>query len=184
MSGALHLITGCMYSGKSSEILKIIRRYKILGKKIMAINHSIDNRYGTNKIISHDRAETECIQVNKLLPIIQFKNDFKIKYHSSDIIIIEEAHFFEDLYKFVIESVDKYNKTVYVAGLNGDYERKPIGQINNLIPLCDTIQKLDALCTICKDGTPAIFTKRIVDDDTQILVGSQDMYIPVCRKHY
>lgn len=184
MTGALHLIIGCMYSGKSSELLKIIRRYNILEKKIMAINHSIDNRYGTNKIISHDRAAADCIQVNKLLPIIQYKNDYKIMYHNADIIIIEEAHFFEDLFDFVKESVDTYKKTVYVAGLNGDYEKKPIGQINDLIPLCDTVQKLDALCTICKDGTSAIFTKRIVDNDNQFLVGSNDMYIPVCRKHY
>jgi len=182
--GALHLIMGCMYSGKSTEILKIIRRNKILDKKIMAINHTIDNRYGTNKIISHDKSETECIQISALLPIIQFKNDYKIKFHKADIIIIEEAHFFEDLYDFVIQSVDTYNKTVYVVGLNGDFEKKPIGQINKLIPHCDTIQKLDALCTMCKDGTFAIFTKRIIDDENQILVGSRDMYIPVCRKHY
>ena len=150
----------------------------------MAINHTIDKRYGINKIISHDKNETECIQIDKLLPIIQFKNDFKITFHKSDVIIIEEAHFFDDLYDFVKESVEKYNKQVYVAGLNGDFERKPIGQINRLIPLCDTVQKLDALCSVCKDGTPAIFTKRIVDDNKQILVGSNDMYIPVCRKHY
>ena len=175
--GELHLIIGCMFSGKSSTLLSIIRRYKVLEKNILCINHASDKRYGTDKIISHDNRSEVCSQLSSL-------NDVSdTDYTTSEVIIIEEAHFFNDLVEFVNRCLED-DKKVYVAGLNGDFERKPIGFINELIPLCDTIKKLDALCLMCKDGTKAIFTKRIVDSKDQYLVGSTEMYMPVCRRHY
>jgi thymidine kinase len=174
----LHIIFGCMYSGKSSELLKIISRYKLLGKNVLCINHMLDTRYGKNKIISHDRKEEYCFQVDNLTHVESLEN-----YDNSEIIIIEEGHFFKDLVSFVKNSLKK-NKKIYVAGLNGDYQQKSIGFINELIPLCDSVKKLDALCLICKDGTKAIFTKRITDSTDQFIVGSTETYIPVCRKHY
>ena len=178
MTGELHLIMGCMFSGKSTELIKIIRKYQLLKKTILPINHVIDTRYGNNKIITHNKTEIPCMQLDKLLPLLT-QDIFRM----SDVIVIEEAHFFEDLYPFVLYSINDLNKKVYVAGLNGDYKQEPIGDINKLIPHSDTITKLSALCTVCNDGTPAHFTKRIITDNTQILVGSTDSYIPVCRKH-
>ena len=104
-------------------------------------------------------------------------------YHTCDVIIIEEAQFFEDLKVFVELSLMN-NKTIYVAGLDGDSFMKPFGQILDLIPLCDSIKKLSALCVICKDGTPANFTKRIVENQEQKLIGSFESFIPVCRVHH
>jgi thymidine kinase len=176
--GEIHIIFGPMFSGKSSELLKIIKKYDILGKKQFVINNKLDIRYGENKIISHDKKEYECHGCSELLAL--FTNP---KFIESEIIIIDEAHFFGDLEEFVKKSCDTYHKIIYVAGLNGDYKREPIGHINNLCTHVDTITKLNALCIVCRDGTPAIFSKRIVNDDTKILVGS-DEYIAVCRKHY
>ena len=175
-TGEIHLIIGCMFSGKSTELLKVIKRFKLLNLRILAINHVFDKRYGTNKIISHDKNEESCIQIDKLNSIVDTDS-----YKESDVIVIEEAHFFEDLYDFVMLSCSK-NKKIYVAGLSGDYKLEPIGEILRLIPCCDTVKKLSALCLKCNDGTDAYFSKRIDKNNSQILVGS-DEYIPVCRKH-
>jgi len=97
----------------------------------------------------------------------------------ADVILINEGQFFEDLYKIVVDLL-KEDKKVYVCGLDGDFERKKIGQILDLIPLCDKVTKLTSLCSICRDGTPGIFSMRLTDEKSQILVGV-DNYAPVCR---
>tara|TARA_B100000787_G_C16193001_1_gene298730 strand:- start:2664 stop:3206 length:543 start_codon:yes stop_codon:yes gene_type:complete len=175
--GEIHIIMGCMFSGKSSELMRIITKFKLLKKNILAINHIFDTRYGSDKIISHDKREESCLQIEKLTPILE-----TTEYKEAEILIIEEGHFFPDLYEFVSESC-KRNKKVYVAGLSGDYKLNPIGEILNLIPICDTVTKLTALCLKCGDGTEAIFSKRLEQNENQILVGS-DEYIPVCRHHF
>lgn len=174
----LHVILGCMYSGKSTELLKIINYYKILEKHLYIINHKLDTRYGENNIISHDKKSFPAINCSTLMENIN-KEDYK----NSDVVIIEEAQFFEDLKKFVEISLEN-NKIIYVAGLDGDSFMKPFGQILDLIPLCDSVKKLSALCMLCKDGTRANFTKRIVENQEQKLIGSFESFIPVCRFHH
>ena len=177
--GEIHLITGPMYSGKSSEIQKIINKFKVLKSNIMIFNHKLDKRYGEGKIYTHDRQGIDCIQTDKLMDFIKDK-----KYIDAEIVIIDEGHFFNDLEEFTNLSCDTNNKKVYIAGLNGDYERKSIGKILSLVPKCDTYIKLSALCIMCKDGTSGIFSKRISSSKETICVGSEDDYIAVCRKHY
>ena len=177
-AGELHMIIGCMYSGKSTELLKIINYYKILDKKIFVINHKIDNRYGNDAIISHDKKSYPCYMTDNLLSIKSYKECLE-----SDVIIIEEAQFFEDLKQFVEEFLSK-QKIIYVAGLDGDSFMKPFGQILDLIPICDSVKKLSALCIKCKNGKKANFSKRIVDNDKQKLIGSFESFIPVCRYHF
>ena len=105
------------------------------------------------------------------------------EFHSSDVIGIDEAQFFDDLYEFVT-NIEKFNKIIIIAGLDGDFKRKPIGQILYLIPLCDEVTKLTAMDMKDKDGTPAIFSKRIVNSDSQVVVGAQDCYMAVSRMNY
>jgi thymidine kinase len=77
----------------------------------------------------------------------------------------------------------KNNKVVYVCGLDGDFERKKFGEILDLIPLCDKVNKLTSLCSICKDGTPALFSMRTTNEKEQTVIGSNN-YLPVCRMCY
>jgi thymidine kinase len=112
--------------------------------------------------------------------IPRMKDKFKIA--TSNVILINEGQFFPDLFEFVNELL-KEDKKVYVCGLDGDFERKKFGQILDLIPLCDKVTKLTSLCSICKNGTPGIFSKRISTEKQQTVVGS-DNYIPVCRNCY
>jgi thymidine kinase len=108
-------------------------------------------------------------------------NDYK-KVRNSDVLLINEGQFFPDLYDVVYDML-KNKKIVYVCGLDGDFERKKFGQILDLIPICDNIIKLSSLCSICKNGTPGIFSMRITNDKQQTVIGSEN-YLPVCRFCY
>lgn len=179
-TGRIEIILGCMFSGKSTELIKLMKKYKILDKQILAINHKIDVRYSeAPKIVTHDNISFDCIFTERLHNL---KND--TKYINAHIIVIEEAQFFEDLFSFVINAADIDGKVVIVAGLDGDFKKEPFGDILKLIPHAEKVTKLNALCLLCGDGTPASFTKRIIDNDSQTLVGSSESYIAVCRKHY
>jgi len=179
-SGRIDLITGCMFSGKSTEIIRLINRYKALDKKILIINHSSDTRYNENSISTHSNININCFSTDNLKSI---KTDPQYNYNLADVIVIEEGQFFKDLYNFALNGADKDNKVIIIAGLDGDSNREEFGDIIKLIPKCDSITKLHALCSICKDGTLAPFTKRLVNDENQVLVGVSE-FIPVCRKHY
>jgi thymidine kinase len=104
------------------------------------------------------------------------------KYTECEYIIVDEGQFFEDLFDFVTTATDLNDKHVIVVGLNGDSNRENFGDIYKLYPLADKINLLTAMCIKCKNGTPGIFSKKIVNDTNQTDVGSTDKYIPVCRK--
>ena len=173
---SLKLIMGCMYSGKTTEILRIVNSLKHINEIPIIIKPKIDNRYSSNKISTHNKQQYECQTIENL-------SDFK-NLNDSKYIIIEEAQFFKDLLLFVIDQVEIKNKNVIVVGLDGDSDRENFGEIHKLIPLCDDIVKLKAYCSRCKDGTLGIFSKRISDSKEKVLVGSEGDYIAVCRKCY
>jgi len=173
---SLKLIVGCMYSGKTTEILRIVNSLKHINEIPIIIKPKIDNRYSSNKISTHNKQEYECQTIDNL-------SDFK-NLNDSKYIIIEEAQFFKDLLLFVIDQVEIKGKNVIVVGLDGDSDRENFGEIHKLYSLCDDIIKLKAYCSICKDGTLGIFSKRISDSKEKVLVGSEGDYIAVCRKCY
>lgn len=179
--GRIELIIGPMFSGKTTELIRLANRYKTIGKNILAINHKINVRYGTDKICSHSQEIlSNCINTDSLLSI-QDHSDFV----SADIIIIEELQFFEDAFEAVTRFADEYNKVIIAAGLDGDFKRNPFGDVCRLIPHAEKVMKLNALCKECGDGTVACFTKRLnLKDDSQIQVGTNDKFESVCRKHY
>lgn len=173
-NGELHLIIGCMFSGKTTELLRIAKRYKSINKNVLLLNYDLDKRYSNKEMMTHDKTGLPCLFYNKLLDIINIIEEYEI-------ICINEGQFFEDLIDFCKECL-KNNKILYVCGLDGDYKQEPFGDILNIIPLCDSIVKLHAFCKICNNQTPAFFTKRITNDKEQKLIGTEQ-YVPVCRKH-
>ena len=175
-NGKLELIVGPMFSGKSSEIIRRIRMFKIINKKVLVIKTRIDNRYNDNKITSHNFETAECVCLD-LLSELKNVSDY-------DNIIIDEGQFFNDLKDTVIKWLDEYNVNIIISGLDGDFEKNPIGQILSLIPHAEKCIKLNSLCNICNDGTEAPFSFRKVSSKNKILVGGVEAYIPVCRKHY
>ena len=181
-SGRIDIIIGSMFSGKSTELIRRINRYKVLSKKILVINHKLDQRYSESSISTHSNMKLECISLQNLNDIKKNK-EFKKEYDNCEVLVIEEAQFFEDLYEVVVNAADNDNKIVIVAGLDGDSKREEFGDILRLIPKCDSVKKLHALCVKCKDGTCASFTKRLVKNDSQIYIGVSE-FIAVCRYHY
>lgn len=180
MNGRIDIIMGCMFSGKSTEIIRLINRYKALDKKIIIINHKNDDRYKKNSISTHSNININCISLDNL-NVIETESSYD--YQNTDVIVIEEAQFFNNLYEFALKAADIDNKIVIIAGLDGDSNREAFGDIIKLIPKCDSVTKLHALCSICKDGTLASFTKRLVNNSNQILIGVSE-FMPVCREHY
>jgi thymidine kinase len=171
----LEIILGSMFSGKTSRLVEIYKQCKFCNIEVEVINHSIDERYDEELMSTHDKIKIPCIKTKKILDVLS-------KIENVDVILINEGQFFEDLYETVDEML-KNGKKVYICGLDGDFERKKFGQILDLIPLCDKVTKLTSLCSLCKNGTPGIFSKRITSEKEQTVVGS-DNYIPVCRDCY
>ena len=191
------LITGSMYAGKSTELIRRLSIYSSMGIKTLYINSSLDTRgekFSThNKTLNSSLGEIDTMKTLKLLdllnPIFNLMN--------YQVVGIDEGQFFPDLLEFVralelicfrLTPEEKQNFTIniIISGLNGDYNRKPFGDIINIVPLCDEIVLLKPFCKICSNNLiPAPFTKKIEGDLTeQIDVGGIDKYIPVCRKHY
>ena len=173
-SSGLHLIIGPMFSGKTTELLRVAKRLQSINLKVLLLNYHEDTRYSTSEMSTHDRESLPCTFVKDL-------NKIELLAKEYGIICINEAQFFEGLVLFCKEQL-KLNKTLYVCGLDGDYKQEKFGEILNLVPLCDTITKLHAFCKVCKNGTKAHFTKRLTEHNEQKLIGV-DEYIPVCRNH-
>jgi thymidine kinase len=180
----LELIIGPMFSGKTSRLIEIYKQCKFCNISVLAINHSIDNRYDDSLLSTHDQIKIPCIKTNELFSLCIGESNLqnRIKVDMSEVILINEGQFFPDLYDFVNILLSR-GKQIYICGLDGDFERKKFGQILDLIPLCDKVTKLTSLCSLCRNGTPGIFSMRLTNEKEQTLVGS-DNYIPVCRKCY
>lgn len=179
---SLELLLGPMFAGKSSALLTIVKRHRSLGWPVMVITHSIDKRYGDDpQIVNHDLQKLPAIACDSLVPLFAHAD-----YSTAKLVVVEEAQFFGDLVPFVLKAVDEDHKHVVVVGLDGDAERRPFGKILDLVPHADRIQKLTALCYLCADGTPAIFTHAYNESafTEQTNVGGADKYTPMCRKHY
>tara|TARA_B100002019_G_C21090885_1_gene508580 strand:- start:22 stop:558 length:537 start_codon:yes stop_codon:yes gene_type:complete len=171
-NGYLKIIVGPMFSGKTTHI---INTYKTLNKdQAIVINHISDDRYTkSNELVSHDGEKIPCYNFTNLREIYDIEHDInKWKY-----ILINEAQFFDDLIKMVVIFLEKYKMNVYVSGLDGDFKKRKFGHIIDLIPMCDDIIKLKAKCEC---GNKAIFSMRITDENSQVLIGN-DNYKSTCR---
>lgn len=177
---SLQIYLGPMFAGKSSTILRIVNRYKAIGRKMCVLTYAGDNRYSAEDILmNHDAMGIPCKKTELLRTVIEH-NDFK----HAQLVIIDEAQFFKDLKEVVQYIVDVLRKDVVLVGLDGDADRKPFGQVLDCIPLADEVTKLKAFCRDCGDGTEAIFTYCNQAKAEQVAVGGAEMYEALCRKHY
>ena len=181
--GYLEMFIGPMWSGKTSELLKIHKRYTFCEAHILSINYINDTRYGENIISSHDHITIPCKSVKRLSEFSDIEyGSITCDFRNASIILINEAQFFEDIVGWVKCAVERHHKKIYLCGLDGDYKREKFGDFLYLIPFCDKITKLQSICGVCKKKD-AIFTKRIVADETLEIIGC-DNYLPVCRTCY
>ena len=182
--GYLEVILGPMFSGKTSKILELYKQCEFSNIPVLVINHSSDDRYSDTMLSTHDKQMIPCLKTDKLFDL-SANTDKVLNQQILDakVILINEGQFFADLYDWVVSMVDVFGKEVYVCGLDGDSNREKFGQMLDLIPICDKVNKLKSICSICKNGTRAIFSLRLSEQHQQVLIGS-DCYKPVCRVCY
>lgn len=168
---------GCMFSGKSTELIRRIKAATTDGKSILNIVHAFDsNRYAASAIVTHDQTQVDAMSLNRLATVQTWD------IQTYDMICIEEAQFFPDLYEAVCSFVNGHGKDVIVCGLDGDFMAQPFPNMMRLIPIADSITKLTAKCFVC--GAPAMFSKRTSSDTDIVLIGGSDKYQSVCRRHF
>ena len=172
----LELIIGPMFSGKTTRLINIYNKKKSEGKKVKVINYSGDKRYHDSMLSTHDKIMIPCVFSNTIKEVCQ-----PPEIHAQDVILINEGQFFPDLYDSVITLVEKHRKEVYICGLDGDFKRCKFGGLLDLIPISDNVIKLHAKCEKCNKN--AIFSKRLTNEEQQVLIGSSN-YVPVCRDCY
>jgi thymidine kinase len=178
---SLEIWFGPMFAGKSSAIIGTLRRNAFIRRTTLCITHSLDKRYSDNsRIVTHDMVSYPAKAVSELMPLLE-SADFK----EAACIIVEEAQFFKDLRNFALEAVEKHGKHLICVGLNGDAERKPFGEVIDLVPYADHVKHFSALCSACSDGTAGIFSFRSTKQvKEQVFVGAEQHYMALCRRHY
>ena len=199
MVNTLDLILGPMFSGKTTKLLEVVNYVQKINEKenkclIFILKPGIDRRYEESSekshIISHDKIRHECYIVHDIMKFKDFiLSSCRSEENSkkNDIwILVDEGQFFKDLRKFcetLFDSIGRdKNIKIYVSGLDGDFEKKSIGEILTLIPICDSVVKLKGKCDFCNNES--IFSKRIIDGREQVLIGGNNIYKPVCRLHH
>jgi thymidine kinase len=179
--GYLELILGSMFSGKTSYLLEVYKKCVFCNIPVAVINYTADNRYTTQPMLStHDKQMIPCILASTISDAVTNHAD---AINQAETILINEGQFFPDIEEQIKHLVEYANKRVYICGLDGDFERKPIGNLLQLIPFSDNIIKLKSLCSLCRDGTPGVFSFRITNEKNQVVIGSSN-YIPLCRECY
>lgn len=177
--GYLELALGPMFSGKTTYLVQTYKKYTYIDKKVAVINFADDTRYHETMLSTHDKVMIPCIQAKSLQTVHAENAEVK----AADVILINEGQFFDDLAEVVLKMVDGDKKTVYVFGLDGDFKREKFGQMLDLIPRCDRVEKLHALCSLCRNGKVALFSHRVSNEEGQVVIGS-DNYVSLCRGCY
>lgn len=179
-NGYLELIIGSMFSGKTSYLLDVYKKCMFCDIPIAVINYADDIRYSDSMLSTHDKQMIPCIKAKTIYDAI---SDNLVEITAAEVILINEGQFFPDIEEQVKILVEQSNKRVYICGLDGDFERKSIGKLHHLIPFCDEVIKLKSLCSLCRDGTPGIFSFRTTHEVDQVVIGSSN-YLPLCRHCY
>jgi thymidine kinase len=182
-SGWIHVICGCMFCGKTDELLRLVRRFSIAGRRVLLVKPRIDTRTDELSVVSRSGAVHEARAVADSSEIEALAGD-------ADIVAIEEGQFFDERLPDVCELLAGAGKQVLVAGLDRDFRGIPFGAMPRLMALADQITKLTAICVVC--GEPATRTQRLIDgrpapaDSPLIVIGGMgdETYEARCRLHH
>ena len=178
-SGWIEVITGPMYSGKSEELIRRIRRVKIAQKKVKVFKPLIDDRYSNDNVVSHSGDSIEAIPVDHPEELYDRLED------DVEVVAIDEIQFFSEEIVEICETLADKGKRVIVAGLDRDFKNEPFVPMPELLSRAEYIEKLHAICLQC--GDPATRTQRLIDgepasyEDPIILVGATENYEARCR---
>jgi thymidine kinase len=172
-TGWIEVIAGCMFSGKTEELIRRLRRAQIARQTVAIFKPRIDNRYSTDHIVSHSEAKLLSNVVEKPSEILTLAAD-------AQVVGIDEGQFFDMTIVDVVEELANRGKRVVVAGLDQDYRGKPFEPMPQLLAVAEYITKTLAICVVC--GNPADRTQRIAASSERVLVGAKDSYEARCRR--
>ncbi len=171
--GWIEVIAGCMFSGKTEELIRRIRRAQIAKQKVAIFKPKIDNRYSSDHIVSHSESRLLSTVVERSAEILELAKD-------AQVVGIDEAQFFDIGIVDVAERLANDGKRVVIAGLDQDYRGKPFEPIPQLLAIAEYITKTLAICVVC--GNPADRTQRTTVSSERVLVGAKDSYEARCRR--
>ncbi len=173
--GSIEVICGNMFSGKTEELIRRLRRAKIARLNVKIFKPKIDTRYEEGNIVSHNQLKLESLAVKKINELNDLASD-------ADVVGIDEAQFFDDSIIEIAKDLSSKGKRVIIAGLDTDFKGEPFGPMPKLMCEADFLDKLQAICVQC--GNPASYTQRLSKDNKQVVIGETDIYEARCRHCY
>lgn len=192
-NGRIEIVTGCMFSGKTQELIHRSQRAEISGENVLGFKPEIDDRYNKDKISSHTGVKIDAVTINSKDNVRQQIMDYISKYENQnediDVIMIDEVNLFDNE---IIKTVDELAKNSYrliLSGLDQNFRGEPFDPVPDIMAIADHIEKRKAVCEEC--GEPATKTQKLINgkpasyDDPTIDVGGDEKYQPRCREcHY
>jgi len=172
--GWIELVAGPMFSGKSEELIRLLRRAAIARQRIQVFKPALDNRYSEDDVVSHSQWRFPCEVVERAAEIRERLEP------RTEVVGIDEGQFFDDELPGVCTHLANLGKRVVVAGLDMDYRGVPFGPMPELLAIAEEVHKIQAICAKC--GAPASYTQRLIEDEKRVLVGATDVYEARCRR--
>ncbi len=173
--GWIEVICGSMFSGKTEELIRRLKRARIAKQKVEIYKPAVDARFSETDVVSHD---------DNAIPSIPVQNASEILMHATDadVVGIDEAQFFNSTLVDVCSQLASDGKRVIIAGLDQDYLGKPFEPIPDLMAVAEFVTKLHAVCMVC--GAPANHSQRLIAAGDRLLLGASEAYEPRCRRHF
>jgi len=181
-SGSIEVVTGSMFSGKTDELIRRLRRATIARQKVQVFKPSIDERYGLQQVTSHAGSAYQAIPVKSARDILSNLAP------DTTVVGVDEAQFFDGVIVDIVQRLAERGIRVIVAGLDTDFRAEPFGSMPVLMAVAEKVDKYQAICMVC--GEPACRTQRLVDgkpayyEDPVVIVGAAEMYEARCRQHH
>jgi thymidine kinase len=181
-TGSIEVVAGSMFSGKTEELIRRLRRATIARQKVQVFKPIIDNRYQVEKVTSHSGFDFSAVPITKIHDLLNLLES------DTTVVGIDEAQFFDDEIVSIVLTLANRGVRVIVAGLDTDFRGEPFGSMPVLMAIAEKVDKLQAICMTC--GESACRTQRLVNgkpahyDDPIIIVGASEMYEARCRKHH
>ncbi|GEL04762.1 thymidine kinase [Rummeliibacillus stabekisii] len=181
-NGWIEVICGSMFSGKSEELIRRVRRAQFAKQKIVVFKPKIDNRYSEEAVVSHNGTTVIAYPISQSTDMWDYLSD------DVDVVAIDEAQFFGEDIIATVQQLANHGYRVILAGLDQDFKGVPFGPMPQLMAIAEQVTKLQAVCSVC--GSPASRTQRLINgqpakaDDPVILVGAAEAYEPRCRHHH
>jgi len=173
--GSVEVIAGSMFSGKTEELIRRLKRARIAGLKVEIFKPSLDTRYSTNLVVSHDENSISSTPVDNVSMILLLTSNV-------DVVGIDEAQFFDNGLADVCNKLANKGIRVVVAGLDMDFSGRPFGPMPAVMATAEYVTKVHAICVEC--GNLANYSYRIAEDTKVVLLGERDVYKPLCRRCY